>query len=578
MRTRSKRLAGLVAVAAAAVLVVSACGSVGGGTGNVGGTAGFADCDKKPNECNSGKVKTGGTMTATIEKTIQNWNINDADGNTFDIVQVMNGLVPGVFIAYPDLTPHLNSDLVSSAEQTSTSPQTIVYKIKPTAVWSDGSPINIDDFTYNWKTQNGKDCPECTAAATTGYDQIASVEGSDGGKTVTVKFTEPFVDWKALFGTLYPAAVAKKAGDLATPAGLKAAFDGFKEKTPDWSGGPYMISAYDKDNSVTLTPNPKWYGATKPALEKLTWRIITDQSREVSSLQNHEVNAIYPQPYKDLVDQVKQISDAQYTMGKGLVWEHVDLNTQNTLLKDVAVRKAILTAISQKDVINRTVGQFFTAAAPLGSHMFVPGQAGYKDNVGVTNQGSGDVAKAKQILESAGYKIVDNKLLDKAGAAVPQLRLKYTEGNTLRQQTSELIQNELKAIGLDIKIETIKSLGNTLSTGDYDLIVFAWVGTPFLTSNVDLYTTKGGGNYGKYTNPQVDDLLIRSAKETDDAKARELQNQADVILSQDAYTLPLYQKPTFLGVNKDFLNIRDNATSNGPSYNMQDWGLKTSAK
>jgi len=578
MRTRSKRLAGLVALAAASVLVVSACGSGGDSGGSTGGVAGFADCDKKPNECNSGAAKQGGTMTATIEKKLQNWNVNDADGNTFDIAQVMNGVLPNAFVTFPDLKPHLNSDMLESAEQTSTSPQTIVYKIKKEAVWSDGTPISADDFIFQWKTQNATDCPDCTPATTTGYDLIDTVEGSDGGKTVTVKFKEPFVDWRSLFGPMYPASVAKKAGDLNTPAGLKAAFDSFKEKTPDFSGGPYVVSAYDKDVSITLTPNPKWYGAKKAPLEKLTWRIITDQAQEVPALQNHEVQHIYPQPNKDLVDQVKTISDAQYTMGKGLVWEHVDLNTQNTLLKDVAVRQAILTAINTKDIIGKTVGQFFTAAAPLGSHMFVPGQPGYKDNVAPTGQGGGDVAKAKSILEGAGYKVQDGKLLDKTGAPAPSLKLKYTEGNALRQQTAELIQNELKAIGVDVKIETIKSLGNTLSTGDYDIIVFAWVAAPYISGNVDLYTTKGGGNYGKYSNTEVDDLLTRSVKETDETKARDLQNQADVILSKDAYTLPLYQKPTFLAVNKDYINVRDNSTLSGPSYNVQEWGQKTSAK
>ena len=48
-------------------------------------------------------------------------------------------------------------------------------------------------------------------------------------------------------------------------------------------------------------PNPKWYGKTKPSLDKLIFRIITDQTQEPTALQNNEVQAIYPQPNADLV-------------------------------------------------------------------------------------------------------------------------------------------------------------------------------------------------------------------------------------------------------------------------------------
>jgi len=576
MRTRSKRLYGLVAVAAASLLVVGACSTnKGGGTGN-NVSAGFADCEKKPNDCNGGANKQGGTITATLEKTLPNFNVIDADGNTFETAQVMNGLIPSPFVVFPDLTPHLNTDLMVSAEQTSTSPQTIVYKLKPNATWSDGSAIGLDDFMYAWKVQNGTDCPDCTAASTTGYELIDKIEGSDNGKTITVTFKEAYPDWKALF-SLFPASVAKKNGDMTTPAGLKKAFDGFKDATPDWSGGAYVVTDYQKDVSITLSPNPKWYGK-KPSFDKITFRMITDQAQEVPALQNREVQYIYAQPNQDMVTQVKAIPDVNYTLGKGLVWEHIDLNLKNTFLADKALRQAIFTAINVKDIISKTVGQFFPGAAPLGSHNFVPGQPGYKDYVTATGQGSGDAAKATKILTDAGYKIEGGKLMSPKGQPVPTLRMRHTEGNQLRAQSSELVQGALKQIGIDVKIEVTKTLGNTLSTGDYDLIIFAWVGTPFVSGNKDLWSTKGGGNYGKYSNPQADEALVSAAKETDESKVRDLLNKADELMTPDAYVLPLYQKPTFLAVYKDFANIRDNATSSGPTYNIQEWGLRAAAK
>jgi len=136
MRT-SKRLVGLTAVGAASLLVISACGtgSNNSGTQPSNQSKSFADCATKPLDCNSGDTKAGGTITYTIEKTITGWNLNDTDSNTFDFQEVLDGVLPqGPFINTPDLKPTMNSDMMVSVEQTSTSPQTIVYKIKPEAV------------------------------------------------------------------------------------------------------------------------------------------------------------------------------------------------------------------------------------------------------------------------------------------------------------------------------------------------------------------------------------------------------------------------------------------------------------
>jgi peptide/nickel transport system substrate-binding protein len=53
-------------------------------------------------------------------------------------------------------------------------------------------------------------------------------------------------------------------------------------------------------------------------------------------------------------------------------------------------------------------------------------------------------------------------------------------------------------------------------------------------------------------------------------------NQADKLLTADAYVLPLYQKPSFLVLKNTLVNMRGNDTSSGPPYNVQEWGLKAS--
>jgi peptide/nickel transport system substrate-binding protein len=571
MRTRSKGFGGFVAIAAASVLTIGACGTSGGGGGNKTAQAspGFAACEAKPNTCNSGPTKAGGTIVVALEKTLPNFNIFDGDGNTFETGQVMNGLVPSPFIAQPDNSVAWNKILLSEEPKiTNKSPQTVVYKIKKEAVWDDGTPIDAKDFQLYWKLNNGKDCKECSPAGTTGYELIKSVEGSDSDKTVTVTFSDTYPDWQGLFA-LYPQHIA---GDWSTPAGLAKAYEGFKA-TPTWSGWAYKFADYQKDVSVTLVPNPKFYGP-KAALDKITFKIVEDQAQQLPAMKNKELQMLISQPNQDMVTQVQGMAGVNYNLSKGPTWEHIDLNTKNSALKDVALRQAIFTAVNRQAIIDKTVGAFFKGAAPLGSNNIMIGAPDYKDVIGPTGQGVGNVAKAKEILTTAGYKIDGGKLMSKDGQAVPQLRFRYTNGNQLRQQTAELFQAQMKEIGIDIKIDPTAKLGNTLSTGDYDIIVFAWVGSPFLGGQQDLYSTDGGSNYGKYSNPDVDKLLKDASKELDTHKMREELNQSNEIMAKEAYVLPLYQKPVFLAVYSDYINIRNNPTLAGPTYSIDEWGVK----
>ena len=121
-----------MSITAATLLVAGACGT-SKSKAPAQTSVGWASCDKNPNTCNSGPTKPGGTLLVTDEKSITSFFVADAASNTYDQAQIMNGLVPSPFIYNPDVSVTMNTDLVTSAEQTSATPQTVVYKINPNA-------------------------------------------------------------------------------------------------------------------------------------------------------------------------------------------------------------------------------------------------------------------------------------------------------------------------------------------------------------------------------------------------------------------------------------------------------------
>ncbi|GAA2644680.1 ABC transporter family substrate-binding protein [Paractinoplanes durhamensis] len=578
MTTRSTGALRLIAIATASMLAITACS--GGSETPTEELLGFDSCTKTPLTCNTGETKAGGSIVYYEEQDIATWNTVGADGGHYATSVMLGGLVQNVYYGAPDYKAGLNTDLVvEEPKVTSTSPQTVVYKLKPEAVWSDGTPITADDFNYAFRARNTKDCPDCGTSSSSGYDVLQSVTGSDNGKTVTAVFQagKTYPDWKSLFGELYPAHIAKAAGDNGTPAGLLKSWDAFGKTQPTWSGGPYMIESYQEGQQLVEVPNPKWWGK-KQSLDKIIFKIVTDQSSFVPALQNGEINAGDPQPNIDMVTQVQNLQGFNQKLSGGLSWEHIDANLQNKFLKDKALREAIFKAIDVQGIINRTVGTFWKDAKPLGNHNFIPQSPYYKDVVSETGAGKADIEGAKKVLTDAGYTGVGSALKTPGGEAVT-LRFRHTEGNVNRAATAELVQATLKQLGITMTIQTTNTLGKTLDSGDFDLIVYAWVNTPFFFQGAQqLWGKASDSNYGHWVNEQADTVLNQGVQEgLDEAKGADLLNQADALMAKDYYVLPLFQRPNFMVAKADYLNIRPNSTSTGPTFNTEEWGLKATA-
>ncbi|MER5623495.1 ABC transporter family substrate-binding protein [Streptosporangium sp. NPDC002544] len=522
---------------------------------------------------NQATVQDGGTVTYSIEVDVKNWNILHATGDVFGYRQILNPVLPHAMISMPDFTMAKNDALLLDAKVVKESPQTVEYKIRPEAAWSDGTPITAEDFKYTWQVQDPKQCQTCQPASTAGYDQVASVTGGDNGKTVTVTFKKTYQPWRLMFPHLLPAHIAAQHGDLA------ASFNDFFTTTvPTWSGGPYLIEQYTPNQSVTMKKNPKWYG-DGPRLDQLIFRILTDERQAVTAMANNEIQIVVPRPTLDLVEQLRGITNVTTMLASGLVYEHLDINTAHPALSDLALRRAIFTAVDRQAIIDKTIGQFAANTKPLGNRNFMPDQKldgvdAYVDNVTDKGLGGGKIDEAKKILTDAGYVIEDGKLTDPKGQPVPTLRMRYSKGNQMRLDTSVLLQNQLKQLGITLQLQETDSLGTTVNTGDYDLIVFG--------TNLDVIPTATAqsvfgskGTHTGYKDSEIDGWLSEAAQTLDPKQVVDLLNKVDARISDQAVTLPLYQMPTLLAYRSDLGNVRVNPTRFGTSYNIQEWGVKS---
>jgi len=270
------------ALIAPAVIIAMTAAACGGGSNNSGGGG------------DNGGTKSGGQMVYGLD--------TDYPDNLMPLISAGNSISTGYteirvllapFRIYPDFTVKPDNDLVvgDPTTQTTNGKQVVTYKINPKAVWNDGQPVTAKDFEFTWQIQKSADPAKGGCAsllATTGYDQIASVEGSDNDKTVTVTYAKPFSDWKSLF-TLFPQHIMDKGSP-------KANCDYVTKGWPTANGlpasdGPYVIDKAGIDPSkkiLTLTRNPKWWGEPSK-LDRIIVQVIgNDPAVSVSAPRCYE--------------------------------------------------------------------------------------------------------------------------------------------------------------------------------------------------------------------------------------------------------------------------------------------------
>ena len=95
----------------------------------------------------------GGTVVVAVSSLPSNFNPSAPDGANRITAEVMAQVWPQTFVTDDRLETTAEAGFVEDAEVESISPFTVVYTLNPKATWSDGVPIGVKDFIYNWHEQ-----------------------------------------------------------------------------------------------------------------------------------------------------------------------------------------------------------------------------------------------------------------------------------------------------------------------------------------------------------------------------------------------------------------------------------------
>ncbi|WP_431421869.1 ABC transporter family substrate-binding protein [Actinokineospora sp.] len=588
-----------VAAVVGASLVLSGCagsaGKDGGGTEPTGDIAAMAIAkgESGANYTSPEVPVTDASYIVSTDNPFTAYNNVTADANNSYNTFALTKVLSGAHLLDGNNKVLLNKDVMESVDVVSKVPQVVSWKIKEGVTWSDGEPWDCDDFHLAWlsqtgeiKNSQGKDI--FAAAGTNGYELIEKVQCPTPFEVVAT-FEDTYPDHKSLFGMstdILPAHILEQATGVADitkvlPTSDKATLNKVAEfwKTK-WNGfdaalmpssGPYKITGFEQNNSITLERNERWQG--KPGgPAKLVLRGISDQVAQAQALENGEVDVnSMAQPDANAAEQLRSLRSQGVRFGaaNGLGFEHLDLNFKNKWLRDQAVRRAFMQCVNREELTDKLIRPVLETAKPLGSLAFFQGEAGYTDNYAAYQ---GDADAAKTTLVFAGYTFDADGFATKGGEKV-SLKISHTD-IPRRKQTVQLIQSQCKPAGLEIIDDVDPNFLDTrVSQGDYDIALFAWSAAPFKSTQKSIYSTGGGQNWSGYSNPKVDAAYKSASSNLDEDAARRSYAEADKLIAEDNYSLPLYQLPNmwaWKGIDKVYFQ-----SFNGALWNANEW-IKTS--
>jgi peptide/nickel transport system substrate-binding protein len=570
-----------IALVAVSAMGLAACATSGGSSSSASNTS-------------SAQATTANTtIKYAYEQEFGSYNNNTADQNASKNAVVLNEVLRGFWQFAPDGTVKPDTDF-GTFEKTSESPLTVKYTLNPKAVWSDGVPIDCSDLMLTWaansnafptgkKNEDGSPAYAFSTAGSTGYEQMNVPQCNKGDKTMTVTYKKPFADWNSMWsnGSILPAhIVEKQSGVPDIIAAIKSKDMAALTKAGNFyntgwvfkpgqfkadispASGPYQISSWTAGQSLTLTPNPKWWGPA-PQSKTIIYRFI-QQDQQAQALQNGEVQIMDPQVNPDLLNQLKQIGPTVNVENHDqFLFEHLDFNfRKGNPFADLKVRQAFANCVPRQTIVTNLVKPSNPNAVVLQSLFALPFQPNYKDYTasnGSSAYAEQNIAKAKELM---------------GGKSVP-VRIGYQTPNPRRTQEVALIRDACGQAGFQVKdAGQTDFFGNGLANGNWDVALFGWAGSAILTSNSSTYVTGGGNNNGKYSNPKVDQLTTELNQSLDPAKQKDLQAQLDkIVWTEDLVSIPLFAFPAALAYDKRVKGLEYNASQSDVTFNASKWTL-----
>jgi len=420
----------------------------------------------------------------------------------------------------------------------------ITYTIQPEATWGDGVPVTTKDVLFTWKIGRDKRTGFSNIEP---FERVTSIDVHDD-KKFTVHVSKFTCDYRTRYSIgVLPTHIEEKNFADPTQYRIKSAYETDTTNPGLWYG-PYRVTEVASGSHIVLEPNPTWWGK-KPTFKRIIVKAIEKTSALTANLLSGDIDYIAGEAGLTVDDalafegRAKKNFDTVYK--SGLIYEHIDLNLDNPILKDRRVRRALLHAIDREAISK----QLFQGHQPVANGQTNPLDTVYDPD---TPSYAHDPKKARQLLDEAGWSVLKDGIRHNAKGERLQLELMTTAGNKSRELIQQVLQSQWRRSGVDIRIRNQPArvfFGETVSRRKFEhMAMYAWISAPQGVPRTTLHSTMipsaangwSGQNYPGFAHPAMDKALDDAETNCDPAENRAIWKDLQRVYAEELPALPLY--------------------------------------
>jgi peptide/nickel transport system substrate-binding protein len=408
---------------------------------------------------------------------------------------------------------------------------TITFHLRRGVKWHDGEELTASDVDFTYRYMIDAKTPTAYAEP---FRQVRRAEVVDR-YTYRVTYEKPYAPALLSWGIwILPRHILEapwQAGvDLRTT----------RQNRHPIGAGPYLFRERRTGEKIVLEANPDYFEG-RPYLSRVVYRIIPDQSTIFLELKarNIDMASLTPIQYRRQTDYPafrKGFNRYRY-LANGYAF--LGFNLLDPRFADTRIRQAMAYAIDKQEIIDGVLlGLGQAAVGP-----YKPGTWWYRQDV---KSYPFDPERAKTLLAEAGWKPAQRDgMLERDGKPF-RFTLRTNQGNLVRQQTAEIIQRRLRAIGIDVKIHVVEwaaFINTFIRKRDFEAIILGW-GLGNDPDQYDLWhsskTRPEELNLVSYRNPRVDALLEAGRRTFDEGRRKGIYGELQDIMAEEQPVVFLY--------------------------------------
>lgn len=394
------------------------------------------------------------------------------------------GVVPQLATALPEISPD---------------GLTVTIPLREGVRFADGTPMDAAAVVTTFE----RNLTLPTSGRRSELGPVTAVEAA-GPSTVVVRLSAPFAPLTA--------ALADRAGMIMSPTALQALGEDFG--TAPVCVGPFRFDNRVAQNSIDVVRDPNYYDADRVHLDAISYRIITDASIRAANLRSGDAQVADTLSTQD-VPGLRDTPGLAVLESDSLGYQGITFNVGNVdglgqppgdvgtpVANDPRVRQAFELSLDREGLAQTVFGGLYSpACSPIS-----PDTAFTSDAAQACTPHDPEAARG---------------LLAEAGVPVPYpVTMTVTNApDTLR--LAQALQANVAEGGFELTIQPTEysALLDQQDRGDFEILQLGWSGRIDPDGNItNFLASDGGQNVAGYSDPAVDDLLLRAKTATDPAE------------------------------------------------------------